>query len=140
MWCMMHCKQLHGTNTAELVVDACDREMIGPVHNQMPFSHTYPSTLTLLEIDVRVCTVQQHTTYLSQSFQIHTESPTSFRASSQRGLPYLNQQILRIVCIIQRITLRTLIFAVRKPFWHRNCFTKLCSMLATTLKYICTES
>ena len=35
MWCMMHCT--HGTNTAELVVDACDREMIGLVHNHMPF-------------------------------------------------------------------------------------------------------
>ena len=83
MWCMMHCKQLHGTSTAEHVVDACDREMIGPVHNQMPFSHTYPSTLTLLEIDVRVCTVQQHSELAqhtshrafryTQSLQHHSE-------------------------------------------------------------------
>ena len=60
VWCMMHCK--HGTNTAELVVDACDREMIGPVHNHMPFRHTYLNTLTLLEVLSGVIVYASHAT------------------------------------------------------------------------------
>ena len=60
MWCMMHCK--HSTNTAELVVDACDRERIGPVHNHMPFRHTYLNALTLLEILSGVIVYASHAT------------------------------------------------------------------------------